>query len=179
MKLPAWLSALVLVSTAVAQTPPPVPPPEARQFDFWIGAWEVFSPDGKKQGENRIEPMAGGWGLREDWTGTGGYTGQSLNTWMPDKQQWQQFWIGVGGALELAGGLNDQGEMVLGGKSTGPDGKETRQRITWTPNPDGTVRQHWEQSPDGGQSWTTVFDGLYRKKAKPDPEIKRAPQATP
>ena len=24
------------------------PPPEARQFDFWIGHWEVFTPDGRQ-----------------------------------------------------------------------------------------------------------------------------------
>ena len=35
---------------------------------------------------------------------------------------------------------------------------------TWYDNADGTVRQHWEQSKDGGKSWTTAFDGLYKKK---------------
>ena len=44
-------------------------------------------------------------------------------------------------------------------------GKSTTERITWTPHPDGTVRQHWEQSTDGGQTWTTAFDGLYRRKS--------------
>lgn len=166
MKLTVWLAALVFVSTLSAQTAPPAPPSEARQFDFWIGEWEVFSPDGKKAGENVIEKMADGWGLLENWTGAGGYTGKSLNTWMPHKKQWQQFWIGVGGALELSGGLNGKGEMVLAGRTTGRDGRETVNRITWTPNPDGTVRQHWQTSIDAGAAWTTVFDGLYRKKAK-------------
>jgi len=36
-----------------------------------------------------------------------------------------------------------------------------RQRITWSREPDGRVRQLWESSKDGGRSWTTVFDGLY------------------
>jgi hypothetical protein len=35
--------------------------------------------------------------------------------------------------------------------------------LVFTPNPDGTVRQLWEQSPDG-ETWTAVFDGLYRKQ---------------
>lgn len=179
MKYLAWLAALVLVSAASAQTPLPAPPAEARQFDFWIGEWEVYSPDGRKAGENRIEKMAGDWGLLENWTGAGGYTGMSLNTWMSQKKQWKQFWIGLGGALELVGGLNDKGEMVLSGQATGPNGKEFRQRITWTPHPDGTVRQHWEQSDDDGKTWTTDFDGLYRKKTKQDQEMKRASQATP
>lgn len=163
MKSTTWLAALLFAATLSAQTPP-APPSEARQFDFWLGDWEVFSPDGKKQGENRIERMAGGWGLLENWTSTDGHDGKSLNTWFPAKRQWQQFWVGAGGALELAGGLNDRGEMVLTGRVTGRDGKERVNRITWTPNPDGTVRQHWQSSTDSGKTWTTAFDGLYRKK---------------
>jgi hypothetical protein len=37
-------------------------------------------------------------------------------------------------------------------------------KMTWTPNPDGTVRQLWEQSKDGGQAFTVLFDGLYRRR---------------
>ncbi len=39
--------------------------------------------------------------------------------------------------------------------------------ITWTPNADGSVRQHWETSEDG-KTWKTAFDGLYtpRKEGK-------------
>jgi hypothetical protein len=166
MKTLASLFALLLAATMTAQTPLPPPPPEARQFDFWVGEWEVFTPTGKKAGESRIESMAAGWGMLENWSGNGGYEGKSLNTWMPRKQQWQQFWVGADGALELSGGLNDKGEMVLSGRQSAPDGKETLQRITWTPHPDGTVRQHWEQSTDAGTTWTTAFDGLYRKKTK-------------
>lgn len=164
MKLTLWFAALVFVSTLPAQTTPLAPPAEARQFDFWVGEWEVLSPDGKKAGENVIEKMAGGWGLLENWTGAGGYTGKSLNAWMPHKKQWQQFWIGVGGALELSGGLNGKGEMVLAGRTIGRDGREMVNRITWTPNPDGTVRQHWQSSVDGGTTWSTAFDGHYRRK---------------
>jgi hypothetical protein len=163
MKIPACLAALFLAVALSAQTPP-APPPEARQFDFWVGDWEVFLPDGKKAGENRIEKAGGDWGLLENWTGSGGYAGKSLNTWFPAKKQWQQFWVGAGGALELSGGLNDKGEMVLSGRSPAPGGKETIERITWTPNADGTVRQHWQQSTDGGVTWTSAFDGLYRRK---------------
>jgi hypothetical protein len=53
--------------------------------------------------------------------------------------------------------------MVLEGQTTGTDGQVTKHRITWTPNPDGTVRQHWE-STDAKGAWSTAFDGLYIKK---------------
>jgi hypothetical protein len=38
------------------------------------------------------------------------------------------------------------------------------QRITWTPLPDGRVRQHWESTTDGGRTWSTVFDGYYTRR---------------
>jgi hypothetical protein len=53
--------------------------------------------------------------------------------------------------------------MVLEGQTTGADGQVTRHRISWTPNGDGTVRQHWESTDVTGQ-WTTAFDGSYTRK---------------
>lgn len=159
------LCALMLTLSASAQTPPPLPV-ESRQFDFWLGEWDVTTPDGKPAGSSRIELISNGAGLLENWTGypvpTGG-NGKSLNTYNQGRKQWQQFWVGAGGGvLELAGGLVGQ-EMVLVGEHT-VRGQLLREKITWTPNSDGSVRQHWEQSKDGGKTWTDAFDGLYRKK---------------
>jgi hypothetical protein len=35
-------------------------PDEARQFDFWIGRWDVFGPAGRQVGDNHIEAVCGG-----------------------------------------------------------------------------------------------------------------------
>lgn len=125
----------------------------------------MFTPDGKKAGENRIERMAGGWGLLENWSSANpaGGDGKSLNSWHPTRKQWKQFWVGAGGIIELTGGIQD-GSMVLTGEGRKRDGGKLLNRITWTPKADGTVRQHWEQSGDDGQTWTTAFDGHYRRK---------------
>ena len=53
--------------------------------------------------------------------------------------------------------------MVMQGKGLDSNGNVTLQRITWTPNQDGTVRQLWQQSVDKGANWQTLFDGTYRK----------------
>lgn len=159
------IGAILAASPLRAQNTPPVPPVEARQFDFWLGDWNVFTPDGKKAGENRIEKISAGWGLLENWTSAGGGDGKSLNTWRPQQRQWQQFWVGTGGALELTGRLDAAGRMVLTGRQTNGRGEPVINRITWTPNADGTVRQLWEQSKDEEQTWMTVFDGLYKRKA--------------
>lgn len=152
------LAALLAMSPSPAQTPPaPRPvPPETKQFDFWIGEWEVTLPNGKPAGVNTIVPVANGRGLLENWTGASGGGGKSLNAYHAVKRQWQQYWVGSDGTvLELVGGLNAQGAMVL---------SDAANRITWTPNADGTVRQFWETTKDGGKTWTVAFDGLYRRK---------------
>ncbi len=70
--------------------------------------------------------------------------------------------MGLGLYLRLSGGR--QGEsMVLSGERETPDG-EVVDRITWSPLGHGEVRQLWEVSRDGGVSWSTVFDGTYRRR---------------
>lgn len=149
-----------------AQTTPvpkPCAAPEHRQFDFWIGEWSVTLPTGKAAGRNRISAILGGCALREEWTGASGSHGTSLNAFDAASKKWRQTWVDDSGmVLLLEGGLQNE-KMVLQGELPGDDGKPAKQRITWTPQADGSVRQHWESSTDGGKSWKTEFDGTYRK----------------
>lgn len=132
------------------------------QFDFWIGDWTVTTPDGQYAGKNSIKPILNGCALYESWTGSSGYRGDSINFYDSNKKQWHQTWIDyAGNSLYGDGGLVN-GNMVLSGSGLDATGNKITNRITWTPNPDGSVRQHWESSPDG-ETWTTVFDGLYKK----------------
>ena len=136
---------------------------EYRQFDFWVGHWEVFGPAGKKVGENRIEPIADGCALLEQWAGNGGMTGKSLNIYDSADRQWHQTWVDNSGTLLiLAGKLVDR-SMVLSMTGPSPTDPKTTvlQRITWTPADDGSVRQLWELSSDAGKGWTVLFDGRY------------------
>jgi hypothetical protein len=135
-----------------------------RQFDFWIGEWEVVDARGQLAGSNRIERILGGCALQETWTGAGPSRGSSLNGWDPGDNKWHQTWIDNSGTvLQLSGGIVN-GEMVMEGERRLTDGSVTLERITWTPNADGTVRQRWQSSRDRGMRWTTVFDGVYRRR---------------
>ena len=134
--------------------------PEYRQFDFWVGEWEVRNPSGQIAGTNSISRSYDGCLLVERWEGTGGGAGTSQNFYHQGDGRWHQNWIDsqARGPLWLIGGLDERGAMVL---TNSDPGASPRNRITWSPNPDGTVRQHWEQSTDAGATWATVFDGLY------------------
>ncbi|HSC46689.1 MAG TPA: hypothetical protein VLG68_01240 [Gammaproteobacteria bacterium] len=134
-----------------------------REFDFWLGDWNVSSPDGRLVGHNRVQKSYNGCVLQENWTGVKGGTGSSFNIYDAPRKVWHQTWVdSMGSLLTLEGGVKD-GRMVLSGEQVQPDGKKLQNRITWTPQKDGSVRQLWESSSDGGKTWKVVFDGIYRK----------------
>lgn len=137
--------------------------PEQRQFDFWVGEWEVHDAKGQWLGRNRVVSLLGGTVLQEHWEGSQGGAGTSLNAYLPARKAWRQCWVDAkGGSLDLMGGLEGR-SMVLRGTTEGAKGR-VLERITWTPLPDGRVRQLWEQSADGGGTWTVSFDGYYSRK---------------
>ena len=143
--------------------------PEYRQFDFWLGEWAVTA-NGAPAGSNVISPIQGGCALQENWRGAGAgdITGTSFNIYDREGGKWHQTWVDASGTLlQLDGGLVD-GAMVLEGRRPAPGGNgDVLHRIAWTPNPDGTVRQLWEASQDGGKNWNVIFDGLYTRVDTP------------
>ena len=140
----------------------PCDAPENDQFDFWLGSWDVTA-GGKVVGHNTIAKIQGGCTVAEDYrAATGPYVGRSFNWWDPVASRWHQVWVDSGGTrLQMTGGLQE-GSMVMTGDRT-RQGQLISDRITWTPKPDGTVRQHWEVSEDGGLTWGTLFDGVYTR----------------
>ena len=150
-----------------AQAPEAPPKPctaeEYRQFDFWVGDWDVYAKD-KLAGTNRITRVYNDCALREDYSTPTGYVGGSWNIYDASTGKWHQTWVdGVGTLLQMDGGLED-GSMVLAGERQTAKGAVI-DRITFTPLESGHVRQHWELSSDGGDTWQTLFDGEYRRKS--------------
>lgn len=150
-----------------AQTPAPHPScgsAEHHQFDFWIGEWTVTTPAGKTAGTSRIEGVLGGCALLEHWSGTGGAEGKSLSLYVAADHQWNQTWVdGEGNRIVLTGGM--EGSRMVLRNAWKERGKPMRSELSWTPAPDGSVRQVWRQSEDDGATWTTTFDGIYRRKS--------------
>ena len=155
---------------AVAQTPPqPCPAPESKQFDFWIGDWDVYVPTGKLAGTNRIDKLYG-CVIHESWK-SANVEGQSFNAYDADRGVWHQTWVDSGGTLLLLEGGFRDGSMTMSDRHvTGKKDAQQLNEITWTPNADGSVRQHWRVSEDGGKTWKTSFDGKYVKSTRPQPK---------
>lgn len=159
----ATLAVLFLLATTAVAAAEPCDAAEHRQFDFWLGDWNVRTPDGKLAGVNRVAREYGGCVVHERYTTDRGYRGESLNVYDAARNVWHQTWVDSAGTLlVLEGGLHGA-SMVLEGQTVGSDGQVTKHRITWTPNPDGSVRQHWESTDDKG-NWVTAFDGKYTRQ---------------
>lgn len=138
--------------------------PEYRQLDFWVGEWDVQGPKGRAVGASSVHLILGDCVVFENWTGAGGSTGKSFNLYDARVRKWKQFWVdNQGGMLEFTGEFKD-GAMRYTGASTAQDGTPVIDRLTFFPLAEGRVRQLWEQSPDQGKTWKTVFDGTYIRK---------------
>ena len=161
------LIALLLVAAhpaaASAQQggPTPCATDTHRQFDFWVGEWEVTNAEGKVVGTNRISSILGGCVILEEWKSAGPYAGKSLNMYDAANDRWHQTWVDNGGLLLELNGRLEAGNMVLSGSRPGAEGAEVLHRITWEPLENGDVRQRWDTSTDDGATWANQFDGLY------------------
>lgn len=145
---------LVLAIAAAHAAPAPCSLAEHRQFDFWIGDWQVHKPDGTFVGVNHITREYGGCVIHERYAAGKGYNGESLNIYDASRKVWHQTWVDVDGLLLTLEGRWDGKSMVLEGM---------KQRITWTPDAEGGVRQLWE-AVDAQGAWSVVFDGRYTRK---------------
>lgn len=128
---------------------------QSRAFDFWLGEWQVTTPARPDWvASSKITLANNGCSINEAYQTPGGYAGTSVNFYDAGRGEWHQTWIdNQGNPLYLKGKFKD-GAMVL------TDGKN---EITWTPLPDGRVRQHWRNLQEADPAKQTLFDGYYRK----------------
>ena len=168
-------SATILAAAALFAAHPPIVRAQAgerptcdgeafRQFDFWVGDWDV-TVNGKPAGTNLVTLEEGRCVVHEHWKGAKGGTGQSFNFYDRQDGKWHQVWVANDGSTLFLTGGYENNVLTLAGTSKQEDGSTVLNRISFRNNPDHSVRQLWETSPDGGVTWTAVFDGLYKRRS--------------
>ena len=158
-----------------AAAPPPIQhpcntSPEAKQFDFWIGQWDVTpwkiaAPTAaQKLGFNDVHPMLEHCVISENWKGARGVEGKSMNYYDPNLHRWRQIWVDeTWGVLDYTGEFRD-GAMRFLGWTLDAKGNRVEQKLTFFAIASDTVRQLFETSADGGTTWVPNFDGRYVKR---------------
>ena len=134
-------------------------------FDFWVGKWTVTNPDGSPAGKNEIRRIQDKCVLMENWiSATPGYTGTSYNFFNSQTGKWEQLWIdNQGQSLHMKGNRKGNKMILKTDWLENDEGNRYYHQISWTLNPDGTVRQLWETFSEG-QPVQIAFDGLYKKE---------------
>lgn len=136
--------------------------PEFRQFDFWIGEWDVKNPQGVVVGSSSIQLILGSCVIFESWS-TPVMNGKSFNIYDSTDRKWHQSWADDKSTFKHYVGEIKDGKMVYLNEATA-NGKKTLARMTFSKLANGDVRQHGENSTDDGKTWTTTFDLTYMRK---------------
>ena len=167
-------SFLILLSVVLAASLSgqlPCSKPEYRQFDFWLGEWEVFGKNGQKAGDSRISMILDSCTILEEWTSasiTSGlrFAGKSFNTYNASSRQWQQTWVdNTGGTTEYLSGKFENQQIVFR-TNPFPFSKDTMalRKLTFSNLGPDKVRQLGEISKDNGLTWVTEYDLEYRRR---------------
>ncbi|MES2176665.1 MAG: tetratricopeptide repeat protein [Gemmatimonadota bacterium] len=140
-----------------------------REFDFWVGDWDVRPTGAPAVGpasRNRITLEESSCVVMEHWEGLGGSTGQSFNLFDRSMGKWRQTWVdNTAGQHEYAGSLVD-GNMVMEGTTPAASGQLGRvpTRLTLFHISKDSVRQLFQTSPDSGRTWTPTTDLMYVRR---------------
>jgi tetratricopeptide (TPR) repeat protein len=137
---------------------------ETKQFDFWLGEWEVFNLQGQKAGVSKIETVSGGCAILENWTNAQDLSGKSINFYDSYSKKWNQYWIGSDGIPIRFEGVFLDNAMRYEGVTVEANGKKTLNRLTFFNLDANTVRQLGEDSTDDGKTWTVSYDLKYVRK---------------
>ena len=148
---------------AVEHASPACSAPTYRQFDFFAGDWDTYdvrAPD-KPVARNTVEVILDGCVIHEDYRQNDGPHGESYSLYDAARKVWHQSWVtNRGDLLLLDGGVQD-GRMIFKGVERKSGKPDALVRAAWYKQGDG-VRETAEQSLDGGKTWKTEFDILFK-----------------
>src|SRR5262245_15133672 len=171
MSLLTVILTCVVIGSAQQQTPRPQACDGAghRQFDFWIGDWDVFEAEGAvKAAQVRVSRILDGCVLHEQYEGSDGLRGESFSIYDASRNVWHQTWVTNRGQLLAIEGQWQDGAMVLGGPYRSETGERGLVRGRWKPASDG-LRETAARSRDHGKTWTPWFDLVFRPRSKSAP----------
>jgi len=169
-----------LIVSSSAQTPNPSAPPsqpvpctqpQVKQFDFWLGEWDLAWP-GEKSGEtahgaNSVRRVLDGCVVEENFNGGTAMhlRGKSVSLFDARSGKWKQTWVdNEGGYLDFVGEFKDS-QMVLQREATRPDGTKALQRMVYKNITPQEFDWSWERSLDGGKTWQVLWPIHYKRKS--------------
>ena len=143
---------------------------EQKQFDFWVGEWDLTwpgnNPGETARGTNSIRRILDGCVVEENFSGGDAMhlRGRSVSTFDARASKWKQTWVdNEGGYLDFVGEFKD-GQMALSRQATRPDGTKILQRMVFKNISHDELDWSWEASKDAGKTWSVVWPIHYKRK---------------
>jgi tetratricopeptide (TPR) repeat protein len=158
---PRFVAVLDSMKEQAAPCKYPQKNPQYRQFDFWVGNWDVYGKGGALVGHSHVDLILGKCVVSENWTDMTGGEGKSYNKYNAPLQRWEQYWVDQYGQTTFYAGRLEGPNMVYLADGFSPAGKPQKQRLTFFPLGPDKVRQFGESSDDGGTTWKVAYDLTY------------------
>ncbi|MGD2061127.1 MAG: DUF1579 family protein [Acidimicrobiia bacterium] len=145
---------------------------EARQFDFWLGEWQLSWPaeqaggePGERQtGTNRITRMFDDCVIEENFaTDDERFRGHSVSVYDEKAKCWRQTWVDSSGGYLVFTGNYDGETMEL---RTTPEERAHEtvvQRMVFSDITDDSLEWSWQGSRDGGDTWNDLWNISYQR----------------
>lgn len=165
------LCSVFVLFAALAQEPEktqqelPCSSPEAAQFDFWVGEWELTWGE-EDRGANSIEKILDGCVIVENFDGTPSIPlkGMSVSSYSRQLKKWQQTWVdNKGGYLDFVGEY--QGDRMILTREFLKDDEKVMQRMVWYNISEDALDWNWERSMDNGKTWEVLWTIHYERKS--------------
>jgi Protein of unknown function (DUF1579) len=157
-------------TAASATQPQPCSDAKQKQLDFWVGEWDLTWP-GQNQGEvsrgsNSIKRIMDGCVVQENFLAgdSSALRGMSVSIFDATSGKWKQTWVdNQGSYLDFIGEFKD-GQMILAREAVRSDGSRFLQRMVFKNISPNEFDWTWENSKDGGKTWTGQWPIHYKRK---------------
>lgn len=170
------LIALGLVGTVWGQAPAPVPPPEMKKWDLWVGDWKMVgtAKDSPADPEYKLDwQLHGSWILdgffvevSHSWKGKGAeLRSLEILSYDPVHKGHANAGFSSDGTTWAATITFDNEISVENGTQTSPDGKVTTWRVTWVFSADRMAISGKQECEQDGKRWTCFTVTGTRTKA--------------
>lgn len=157
-----WLAASP--ARALAGQRPCAADAQDRALDFWLGHWTISDGERPSRATSVVSLQLGECLVVENWSDAAGHRGENLFGYNPDSKNWSGMFADNRGHIHIfAQGTVGGNRAEFDGRSRGPNGKDVLNRISIIRDTPDAIEQTWQQSADGGTTWTTVFQGKYTR----------------
>ena len=157
----------------MSETQSPCGSEQARQFDFWLGDWDLTWPAEQSGGEsgetmtgsNRITRLFDDCVIEENFTtADASFRGHSVSVYDERAGLWRQTWVDSAGGYIVLTGSYDGETMELRTAPIERDGETVLQRMVFSDIDVDSLEWAWQGSRDGGSTWNDLWNITYRRR---------------